>query len=216
MMRSGRWEVSRLGSCDHNRYAENPRRLILFFMRLTFLSNGILISLLERMGFGFLQSAPRFRLEQRRSASAVRFHGGNQKSRHSDPNSSPYPTDAALPLRKNAHPECREKIHRQWSGLTCASEYYQSASGWSRVPAQLRGTKLCAVEYRHRRTPLLASRAARRPPSAKRSPATGKPPRWAVGPRRPSPSPRSDGRDLRVLRDRAAVRPSRQFRPRAH
>src|ERR1700691_625470 len=32
MMTSGRRETSMLGSCDHRRYAENPRRVMLFFM----------------------------------------------------------------------------------------------------------------------------------------------------------------------------------------
>src|ERR1700691_3009772 len=45
MMTSGRCDTSMLGSCDHRRYAENPRKLRLFFIR-----NFFLMRLCSRLG----------------------------------------------------------------------------------------------------------------------------------------------------------------------
>src|ERR1700733_5515425 len=46
MMTSGRCDTSMLGSCDQKRYAENPRKLRLFFMRKLF----FLMRLYSRLG----------------------------------------------------------------------------------------------------------------------------------------------------------------------
>src|ERR1017187_1614045 len=215
MMTSGRWETSRLGSCAHKRYAENPRRLMLFFMRSLFLSTGISIRLwVWELSARSEWFAPRFRWGAFPFALTGHSRGRNRKFPHNGPSSWRYPTDVELPLRRNVRREYRETNRLQWNGPISASECCQSASGWRHARGPPGGTKLSAPECRHPRTRLPAARVGHRPPSARRNPAVRRPQESEVNPPRPSPIPRSGGIGLPGRRDHAAVRAARRLRPR--